>query len=100
MPRFGILAAAAVTAALAQNAAAADAKKDAKDKAAAPAAPAATTAKCVHNCAGYAACKGADKGKNSCAGEGLVPKECSSQTTEDACRKVVDAKKNGMCTWI
>jgi hypothetical protein len=64
----------------------------------------ADSAKCVHNCQGYAECKGngsdSCKGKNSCANEGLVPKECSSQTTADGCGKVVDKKNEKMCTWL
>lgn len=93
---LGFLAAAAVSAALSQGALA-DAKPEAKKTEAA-------AKKCVHNCAGYSMGKGngsnSCKGKNSCANEGLVPKECSSQKTEEGCLKVVDAKKNTMCTWL
>lgn len=59
--------------------------------------------KCVHNCAGYAECKGngnnSCKGKNSCANEGIVPKECSSAASEQACKDVKDKKNDSMCTW-
>ena len=93
---FGAFVAATVSAMLTQGALAEDAKSPAK--AAAPAA-----GKCVHNCSGHAECKGNDnnscKGKNDCANQGLVPKACSSQKSEDACKKVVDAKKESMCSW-
>jgi hypothetical protein len=90
---FGTLVAAALAAFAATNA------RSAGDKAA----PAAPGGKCVHNCQGYADCKGngnnSCKGKNDCSNTGLVPKACSSQKAEDACKKVTDAKKNAMCTW-
>jgi hypothetical protein len=117
---FGALVASALTGMLATGSAhAADAKPAAPKGA--PAQPAATksaapkgdaakdagkaeAAKCVHNCQGYAECKGngndSCKGKNSCANEGLVPKECSSQANADACGKVVDKKNEKMCTWL
>jgi hypothetical protein len=92
---LGALAAAAVTAFVAQAAQADEVRAQGK-------APA-KAAKCVHNCQGYAECKGngnnSCKGKNDCSNTGLVPKACSSQTTETACKKVLDAKKNGMCSW-
>ncbi len=92
---FGILAATAAFAVISQGAFA-----DGAPKAKIVAKPA---GKCVHDCAGYAQCKGngnnSCKGKNSCANEGLVPKECSSQTTNDACATVVDAKQKTMCSW-
>ncbi len=63
-----------------------------------------TAGHCVHSCSGNAACKGngnnSCKGKNNCANEGQVPKECSSQTSPDACGKVVDAQKNTQCSWF
>lgn len=93
---FGALAATLVTQILAQSPALA---KDAKPKTTPVAA-----GKCAHNCSGYATCKGngnnSCKGKNDCANTGLVPKECSTQKTDEACTKVVDAKKNQMCSWF
>lgn len=69
-----------------------------------PAKEGAKAGKCVHSCSGYAECKGngnnSCKGKNSCANEGLVPKACSAKKDADACGKVVDAKKEKMCTWL
>ena len=60
--------------------------------------------KCVHDCAGYALCKGngnnSCKGKNSCADEGLVPKECSAKKSETECKTVKDKNNNVMCTWL
>ncbi len=95
---FGSLVAATVAQLLATSAlTAAPAAKAKAEK------PAAAAGKCVHNCAGYASCKGngnnSCKGHNECANQGLVPTECSSQTKEDACKKVADAKKNTMCSW-
>ena len=62
-----------------------------------------SSGKCVHNCSGYATCKGngndSCKGKNGCANQGLVPKECSSMKTEDKCKNVLSKKKETMCTW-
>jgi hypothetical protein len=99
--KFGTLAAAAALTMLSSNAFAEDAKAKKKEgKAKAPAA-----GKCVHDCAGYATCKGNGSnncaGKNGCANEGIVPKECSSQTTKEACDQVKDKKTppNKMCTW-
>jgi hypothetical protein len=94
---FGSLVVASMSALVAQHAAAESKAKDAS------AAPAETAAKCVHSCHGYAECKGNGnkdgKGKNSCANTGIVPKACSSQKTEESCKKVLDPKKNAMCTW-
>ena len=94
---LGLIVSAAVTALLAQSATAqkgADQKGEAGAK---------VEGSCVHNCAGYAQCKGhgnnSCKGKNDCANTGLVPKACSSQQTADACGKVQDKLKNSMCTW-
>jgi hypothetical protein len=93
---LGLIVSAAVTAMLAQTAAAAD-KAPAK-------ASGKVAGSCVHNCAGYAECKGhgnnSCKGKNDCAGSGLVPKACSSQTNPADCKKVLDTKKNEKCTWL
>ncbi len=103
MKKFGTLAAAAALTMLAQSQAFADDKKT--DKKAAPKAKAAPAAgKCVHDCAGYATCKGNGSnncaGKNGCANEGIVPKECSAKTDQASCKAVMDTKKNqNMCTW-
>lgn len=100
--KFGTLAATAALAMLAQPAFA----QNAKTKKSAPKAKTAPAAgKCVHDCAGYASCKGNGSnncaGKNGCANQGIVPKECSSQTDAASCDKVMDKKTpaNKMCTW-
>jgi hypothetical protein len=94
---LGALASAAVAALLAQGALADDGAKAAGKGAAAG-------GSCVHSCNGYAACKGngnnSCKGKNDCANTGLVPKACSSQKTPEDCKKVLDDKKNTMCSWF
>lgn len=101
--KFGTLAAATALTMLSTSAFA-DGKAKAKDKPAPAAAKAPAAGKCVHDCAGYATCKGNGSnncaGKNGCANEGIVPKECSSKTDEQSCKAVMDTKKNqNMCTW-
>ena len=101
--KFGTLAAAAALTML-SGSAFADGKAKAKVKSQPAKAKAPAAGKCVHDCAGYATCKGNGSnncaGKNGCANEGIVPKECSSKTDEASCRAVMDTKKNqNMCTW-
>lgn len=92
---FGLLAATCVSGALSTMVLAEEGATKAGATAKAP--------KCVHNCSGYAECKGngsnSCKGKNDCANQGLVPKACSSQKDEASCKKVTDKKKQTMCTW-
>lgn len=99
---FGALAAGAAVSLFAQVAFAEGAKAPAK-KAKAKGKDAPAAGKCVHDCAGYATCKGNGSnncaGKNGCANEGIVPKECSSKSDKDSCDKVMDPKQRKMCTW-
>ncbi len=102
MKHFGTLAAAAALTMLAQSAFAEGAKVTKGKPTKKDTAPAA--GKCVHDCAGYATCKGNGSnncaGKNGCANEGIVPKECSAKTDAASCKAVMDVKKNqNMCTW-